>query len=71
VKDKENPYTANGYKDREDYLANLADDYGLDSYAMSMLADIAGESEDFDGLVSMLEDMDYSGSLGAFRNEQE
>jgi hypothetical protein len=67
----DNAYTRNGYKDRADYLDSLADDYGVDSYMMGMLADIMGESEDFDGLVSELEDMDYSGALNAFKSSDE
>ncbi|GHV55750.1 hypothetical protein AGMMS49579_19280 [Spirochaetia bacterium] len=60
-------YTQNGYKDREDYLKNLADDWGLELFAVNMVADMLGSSEDFDGLVSELEDMDCDGALDAFR----
>ncbi|GHU97933.1 hypothetical protein AGMMS49546_39080 [Spirochaetia bacterium] len=60
-------YTRNGYKDREDYLKNLADDWGLELFAVNMVADLLGPSEDFDGLVSELEDMDCIGALDAFR----
>jgi hypothetical protein len=70
-KEADNAYTRNGYKDRADYLASLADDYGVDSYTMAMLADVMGESEDFDGLVSELEDMDYYGTLDSFRSDEE
>jgi hypothetical protein len=56
-------YTAHGYKDRDDYLNNLADDMGIDSIAVHMIADMLGPSEDFDGLVSELEDF---GCLGMF-----
>ena len=45
-------YAANGYKDRDDYLASLADDRGIDLMAVHMIADMLGPSEDFDGLVS-------------------
>jgi hypothetical protein len=38
---------------------------------MAMLADIMGEGEDFDGLVSELEDMDYYGTLDSFRSDEE
>jgi hypothetical protein len=54
-------YTAHGYKDRDDYLNNLADDMGIDSMAVHMIADMLGESEDFDGLVSELEDFGFLG----------
>jgi hypothetical protein len=56
-------YTANGYKDRDDYLTSLADDLGMDIMAVHMIADMLGPSEDFDGLVSELEDFE---SLGLF-----
>jgi hypothetical protein len=49
------PYVQNGFKDRQDYLDNLAEDYGP---AVYILADILGPNEDFDGLVTSLEDGD-------------
>jgi hypothetical protein len=49
-------YTEQGYKNRRDYLENLADDMGLDFIEVFSLAYILGPSEDFDGLVTMLED---------------
>jgi len=51
---KHNPYTANGYADRADYLVNLCDEYDAD--AVHTLADLLGPDEDFDGLVTSLED---------------
>ena len=51
-----NIYIKKGYADRRDYLANLADDYGVDLNAVLVLADLLGPEEDFDGLVSELED---------------
>jgi hypothetical protein len=54
-------YAANGYKDRDDYLTTLADDMGIDTMAVHMIADMLGPSEDFDGLVSELEDFGYLG----------
>jgi hypothetical protein len=67
----EGVYAANGYKDRDDYLNSLADDRGIDSFTVNMMADILGDSEDFDGLVTELEDMEYSGLLDGFRTETE
>jgi hypothetical protein len=64
-------YTRHGYKDRGDYLNSLAEDRGVDSYVVNMMADILGDSEDFDGLVSELEDMEYSGLLDDFRTESD
>lgn len=48
-------YEENGYKNREEYLDSLSEEYGSDNvYA---LADLLGEEEDFDGLISSLEDI--------------
>lgn len=52
-----NIYKRHGYDSREEYLESLADDFGIDPERVYMMADILGESEDFDGLVSELEDM--------------
>jgi hypothetical protein len=49
-------YKNNGYKNREDYLNNLADDRGIDRMTVDILADLLGDSEDFDGLISALDD---------------
>lgn len=51
-----NIYKENGYKNRKEYLESLAEDYGIDYGTVAMLASILGASEDFDGLVSALED---------------
>jgi hypothetical protein len=49
-------YTENGYKNREDYLKSLADEFSIDLATVFVLADTLGENEDFDGLVTSLED---------------
>lgn len=50
-------YRAHGYNDREDYLSCMAEDYGLDlEEVVRPLADLLGPNEDFDGLISALED---------------
>ena len=54
-----NVYKENGYESREEYLECLADDYGIDLDTVSMLADLLGPNEDFDGLVNEVQD--YSG----------
>ncbi|MEO7048970.1 MAG: hypothetical protein ABI091_26945 [Ferruginibacter sp.] len=54
--DCRNIYQQNGYKDRQEYLNSLSDQYGVDSYSLDCIADMLGENEDFDGLVSSLED---------------
>jgi len=51
-------YASKGYKDREDYLNSLADDRGIDRITVDVIADVLGESEDFDGLINALEDLD-------------
>ena len=50
-------YTDEGYKSRRDYLENLADDMGIDRQTVFTLAAMLGSSEDFDGLVTTLEDI--------------
>jgi hypothetical protein len=49
-----NAYTNNGFTDRADYLESLCDEYDADT--VHMLADLLGPEEDFDGLVTGLED---------------
>jgi len=46
-----------GYESREDYLDCLAEEYGVDPEIVETLADLLGPNEDFDGLVTMLQDM--------------
>jgi hypothetical protein len=55
------PFTKNvwkehGYKNRREYLKCIAEDYGVDISTVMAAADVLGPSEDFDGLVAMLED---------------
>ena len=49
-------YIEMGYKSRVDYLKCLADDYGVPYQTVLTLAELLGENEDFDGLVTSLED---------------
>jgi hypothetical protein len=49
-------YVENGYLCRRDYLAQLAEQY--DANVVKELSSLLGPSEDFDGLVSALEDYD-------------
>jgi hypothetical protein len=46
-------YQENGYKDRQDYFDFLREDYGD---AVDLLTSILPPSEDFDGLITSLED---------------
>ena len=54
----ENIYLENGYADRDDYLTCLSEDYGISIEDVYSLAEMLGENEDFDGLVSALEDIE-------------
>lgn len=54
----ENIYQENGYADRDDYLTCLSEDYGVSIEDVYSLAEMLGENEDFDGLVSALEDIE-------------
>ena len=49
-------YVKMGYKNRTDYLEDMADSTGVDSYVIDSIADILGPNEDFDGLVSAMDD---------------
>lgn len=50
-------YIRKGFPSRDDYLESLADTYGVDVLKVHMMADALGEYEDFDGLISELEDL--------------
>lgn len=52
----DDPYLAHGYNCRTDYLLSLSDEYDVPSYVVFALADVLGPNEDFDGLVTSLED---------------
>ena len=52
-------YKKNGWENRDDYLRGQADNYGIDITEVKVVADMLGESEDFDGLISTLEDMEF------------
>jgi hypothetical protein len=49
-------YEENGFTSRKEYLESLAEDYDMDYEDVEMLAATLGETEDFDGLVTALED---------------
>lgn len=53
-----NIYKEHGYLTRQDYLEDLAIEYDVDILTMLSLAELYGPSEDFDGLVTALEDME-------------
>ncbi len=52
-------YNEHGFNSRKEYLIDLADQYNVDQSAVFEMAQLLGSSEDFDGLVSMLEDLAY------------
>lgn len=49
-------YEQEGYTSRKDYLINLSEEFGVSTSQVFMLAGLLGQDEDFDGLISMLED---------------
>jgi hypothetical protein len=49
-------YFEYGCENREQYLEQLADEYGVPIDIVMAAADLLGPDEDFDGLVSALED---------------
>jgi hypothetical protein len=54
---EKNIYQQNGFESRYAYLINLADNFGVSKRSVLTLAAMLGESEDFDGLVTSIEDM--------------
>lgn len=52
-----NVYKENGYENRRDYLVAQAEWYGVDMWQVDLLAEMLGSSEDFDGLVTSLQDL--------------
>lgn len=52
-------YRRKGYANRAEYLQGLAEENGVDLYIVLAISDMLGPSEDFDGLVSMVEDAAY------------
>lgn len=51
-------YIENGFNSRQEYLESLASDFDVPLDTVIMLADLLGPSEDFDGLVTSLEDIE-------------
>ena len=50
-------YQEHGFADRDAYLADLALNTRLEPEIVQTMADVLGPSEDFDGLVTTLEDI--------------
>lgn len=55
-----NIYQEHGFNSREDYLKDLAEGYDVDYDTVKFLADLYGPGEDFDGLITLLEDYEES-----------
>lgn len=69
---KNNRYTELGYKNRREYLQSLSEEYGVHIGAVLALADILGAEEDFDGLISELEDYaDITGDVYDGENDDD
>jgi hypothetical protein len=51
-----NVYQENGYQNRKEYLESLAEEFGVDLSVVYTIASVYGSNEDFDGLVTALED---------------
>ena len=54
-------YQERGFKNRREYLEDLAERECADLQAVLALADLLGPTEDFDGLVSSVQDGVLSG----------
>lgn len=52
-------YQRNGYKNRSEYLSEMALDFDVPEDVVATAAELLGESEDFDGLLSVM--ADYEG----------
>lgn len=59
IMEQQNIYQRKGYANRREYLDELAGEYGLDRSVVYAIADMLGESEDFDGLLNILEDAEF------------
>ena len=57
IREVKNQWQENGYTGRRQYLNELANDFDVPYTRVMVLANTLGPAEDFDMLVSMLEDM--------------
>ena len=57
IKKQHDTYVAKGYASRDEYLEGLANEYGVDLDVVHSVASMLGPSEDFDGLLCMLDDI--------------
>lgn len=56
-------YQEHGFENRAEYLRDLADTMGVDFRTVAIMADLLGPDEDFDGLVTSLEDYAFERGL--------
>ena len=56
-------YKEAGFQSRKDYLNYLSDEYGVDIDIVNALAGLLGPSEDFDGLISSLDDFSNTNDI--------
>lgn len=54
----ENIYEEHGFANRNEYLESLAEVFDVDIHTVISLAHMLEEDEDFDGLISALEDIE-------------
>ncbi len=54
-------YAEHGCRNRREYLVELANEHGVDVQTVFALAQILGPEEDFDGLVTSIEDLAFEG----------
>lgn len=54
--EKFNPYHEHGFANRKEYLQDLSEQYNVPLEVVYQTAQLLGKSEDFDGLVSAMED---------------
>lgn len=54
-----NVYQQHGCEDRKDYLQSVAAENDVDLMVVYELADMLGPSEDFDGLISAVQDIQH------------
>jgi len=52
----DNIYEENGYENRLDYLTMLSEEYNIPMEVIISISDVLGPDEDFDGLVSSLQE---------------
>ena len=51
------PYSDHGFKDRSDYLSHLSAHYSIELSLVTDIAELLGQVEDFDSLITSLEEL--------------